>query len=96
MNFFGLNTKEVSILAVFSGENMKYIILKIIRFYQRSLSPMLNSFLPLTSACRYNPTCSEYTYQAVNKYEAIRGLFLGTKRILSCNPFGGHGNKPLT
>ncbi|MFI5265160.1 MAG: membrane protein insertion efficiency factor YidD [Candidatus Levyibacteriota bacterium] len=74
---------------------MKYFILKIIRFYQRVLSPALNSFLPLVSACRYSPVCSEYTYQAVAKYGAVKGLFLGTKRILSCNPLGGHGYRPL-
>ncbi len=60
---------------------MKTLILKFIRLYQ--------SF-PLTShaSCRFLPTCSEYSYQAIEKYGILHGSILGLKRILACHPFG--------
>ncbi len=61
----------------------------IIRFYQTALSP----FLPPT--CRYTPTCSTYSIQALRKYGLLKGGFLALKRILSCNPWGGSGEDPL-
>ncbi len=61
----------------------------IIRFYQIALSP----FLP--STCRYTPTCSTYSVQALRKYGLLKGGFLALKRILSCNPWGGSGKDPL-
>nr|WP_317631686.1 membrane protein insertion efficiency factor YidD [uncultured Flavobacterium sp.] len=63
--------------------------LVLIRFYQLCISP----FLP--SACRYSPTCSTYTYQALKKHGLIKGSWLGIKRILSCNPWGGSGYDPV-
>ncbi|MBX2821628.1 MAG: membrane protein insertion efficiency factor YidD [Rhodothermaceae bacterium] len=60
----------------------------LIRFYQRFLSPL---FPP---SCRYQPTCSEYAVQAIKKYGVIKGVILGSYRILRCNPWGGHGYDP--
>lgn len=60
-----------------------------IKFYQLFISPIL----PM--ACRYYPTCSEYTVAAIDKYGIIRGLTMGIKRILRCNPFGGSGHDPV-
>jgi len=68
---------------------MKKIILKMILFYQKSISPLKNS------CCIYTPTCSEYTRQAVEKYGAIKGCLLGIYRILRCNPFSKGGYDPL-
>ncbi|MBE5812542.1 MAG: membrane protein insertion efficiency factor YidD [Clostridiales bacterium] len=68
---------------------MKKIILKMILFYQRNISPLKKS------CCIYTPTCSEYTKQAVEKYGAIKGSFLGICRILRCNPFSKGGYDPL-
>ena len=45
--------------------------------------------------CKYYPTCSEYTKQAIIKYGTIKGCFLGIKRILKCNPFSKGGYDPL-
>jgi len=59
-----------------------------VRFYQRGISPLLGS------NCRYQPTCSEYTIQAINKYGAIRGIFRGSLRILRCHPFSRGGFDP--
>ncbi len=45
--------------------------------------------------CRYKPTCSEYMAQALETYGLFKGLYLGIKRILRCNPFGKYGFDPL-
>jgi len=49
----------------------------------------------LPNACRYSPTCSVYTIEALNKYGLFKGTYLSVKRILSCNPWGGHGFDPV-
>ncbi len=68
---------------------MKKIIILFIIFYQKNISPWLGT------NCKYQPTCSEYTKQAVEKYGAIKGLIKGIKRILRCNPFSKGGYDPL-
>ena len=68
---------------------MKFLVLKIIRVYQKYLSPLLGP------SCRFHPTCSEYAFQAVETYGVFRGGFLAIKRILKCNPWGGSGADPL-
>lgn len=68
---------------------MKKLVLFLIRFYQKFISPI---FPP---SCRYNPTCSQYTFEAVQKYGVLKGLFLGIKRILRCNPFFPGGDDPV-
>ncbi len=45
--------------------------------------------------CRYTPTCSQYSIDALKKHGAIKGFWLGMKRILSCHPWGGHGYDPV-
>jgi putative membrane protein insertion efficiency factor len=60
-----------------------------IRLYQKSASP----YLP--SACRYLPTCSHYTQDAIERYGAIRGMWLGIKRLARCHPWGGRGYDPV-
>ena len=61
----------------------------LIRLYQLIISPWLGS------RCRYTPTCSAYGIQALKKYGPIKGLWLTGKRILRCNPWGGHGHDPV-
>ncbi|MDD4564447.1 MAG: membrane protein insertion efficiency factor YidD [Eubacteriales bacterium] len=68
---------------------MKSIIIILIRGYQKFISPM---FPP---NCRFYPTCSQYFLQAVEKYGALKGGFLGIKRILKCHPFHPGGYDPL-
>jgi len=57
------------------------VALLLIRFYQRGISPMLGK------NCRFIPTCSQYTYEAIQIHGFLKGTFLGIKRILKCNPF---------
>lgn len=68
---------------------MKKIFIKLICFYQKMISPWLGK------NCKYEPTCSEYTKQAIEKYGAIKGSMKGIKRILKCNPFSKGGYDPL-
>lgn len=60
---------------------MKAILLALIRFYKRSISP----YTP--ASCRFNPTCSQYAYEAITKYGAFKGGWLALRRFLRCNPF---------
>jgi uncharacterized protein len=61
----------------------------LIRFYQYVLSPFMGS------KCRFTPTCSQYTAEAIQKYGPVKGIFLGVKRIGRCRPGGGHGYDPV-
>lgn len=60
-----------------------------VKFYQYVISPMTGA------SCRYTPTCSAYTVEALKKHGPIKGLWLSIKRIASCNPWGGHGYDPV-
>jgi putative membrane protein insertion efficiency factor len=68
---------------------IKKAFIYLIRLYQKILSPILGA------QCRYTPTCSQYAVEALQKYGALKGGWLAFKRILSCNPFGGHGHDPV-
>ena len=68
---------------------MKFLVLDLIGVYKAVLSP----FLP--PACRFEPTCSEYAAAAVEKYGAVKGTWLGLRRILRCQPFCKGGHDPL-
>ena len=60
---------------------MKKLLLFLIRFYRKHISP---AFPP---SCRFTPTCSAYALEAIEKYGALKGGYLATKRFLRCNPF---------
>jgi putative membrane protein insertion efficiency factor len=68
---------------------MTYAVLGLIELYKAFVSPIL------PPACRFEPTCSEYTKQAVEKYGAMKGSWLGLKRILRCQPFSKGGFDPV-
>ena len=68
---------------------MKKVLIFFINKYQRYISPLFGR------RCRYYPTCSEYTKQAIKKYGAFKGSFYGIKRIIRCNPFSKGGYDPL-
>jgi putative membrane protein insertion efficiency factor len=76
---------------------IKFSILKLIRLYQRTLSldhgPL--SFLYSEGFCRFRPTCSEYTYEAIDVYGVIRGLAMGFLRVLHCHPWSKGGWDPI-
>ncbi len=61
-----------------------------IRFYQYVLSPYLGA-----NKCRFTPSCSHYTLEAIQKYGPIKGIYLGVKRLSKCRPGGGHGYDPV-
>ncbi|OGE17675.1 hypothetical protein A3F00_01255 [Candidatus Daviesbacteria bacterium RIFCSPHIGHO2_12_FULL_37_11] len=74
---------------------MKKLLIKLIEFYQRFISfdsGILKIFAP-GGACRYSPTCSEYTKQAILENGGLKGGWLGIKRIISCNPWKVQWNK---
>ena len=62
-----------------------YIVSVPVRFYRLVISPLIGS------NCRYHPTCSSYTLEALEKHGAIKGGRLAVKRILKCHPLGGSG-----
>ena len=68
---------------------MRKILIFLIEKYQKYISPILGN------NCKYYPTCSEYTKQAIEKYGAFKGIFYGIKRIIKCNPFSKGGYDPL-
>jgi len=68
---------------------MKHILIFLIRGYQAFVSPL---FL---RSCRFHPSCSEYSYQAIEKYGAGKGFILGIKRLMKCHPFNPGGYDPL-
>ncbi len=68
---------------------VKRLALALIRFYKRFISPAL------PPSCIYYPSCSSYTYQAIEKYGALRGGYLGLRRILRCHPWAQGGHDPV-
>ncbi len=68
---------------------MKGLVLALLRAYKRFISPLLP---PL---CRFEPTCSVYVYQAIEKRGLLGGLYLGVKRLLRCHPFSAGGVDPV-
>ncbi|HOI52274.1 membrane protein insertion efficiency factor YidD [Azonexus caeni] len=68
---------------------MKLLLIALVRFYQYAISPLFGR------RCRYFPTCSEYTVDAIRKYGAIKGGWLGIKRIFRCHPWHPGGYDPV-
>jgi putative membrane protein insertion efficiency factor len=68
---------------------LSFPFILLIRFYQLVISPWLGP------KCRYTPTCSQYALEAFKKYGPLKGFWLGFKRVVSCNPWGGKGYDPV-
>lgn len=68
---------------------MRNIVINLIRFYRKNISPLKNP------CCRYVPTCSQYAIEAVEKYGAFRGGLMAVWRILRCNPLSKGGYDPV-
>lgn len=70
-------------------KGLAYIMVGFVRFYQIALSPLI------PSSCRYQPTCSRYAVEALQKHGPFRGFYLTLRRLMSCHPWGGHGHDPV-
>ncbi|HHV25603.1 membrane protein insertion efficiency factor YidD [Anaerosalibacter bizertensis] len=70
---------------------MKRIAIGIIKIYQNYISKYIFPY----RSCRFYPTCSAYTIEAIEKYGFLKGVYMGTKRILRCNPFNPGGYDPV-
>ena len=68
---------------------MKVALIFLIRGYRLFISPLL------PPSCRFTPTCSEYAMEAIGKYGALRGAYMGARRILRCHPFHAGGYDPV-
>lgn len=68
---------------------MRQLMLLAIRVYRYAISPMM------AGHCRYFPSCSEYAQEAITRHGARRGIWLSTKRLCRCHPWGGHGYDPV-
>ncbi|MFQ5543281.1 MAG: membrane protein insertion efficiency factor YidD [Nitrospiria bacterium] len=68
---------------------MTFIFIKIVRLYQLAISP----FLP--SVCRFSPSCSSYSIQALKRHGSIVGVFMTFKRLIRCHPFCSGGYDPV-
>ena len=68
---------------------MKYAVLAVIWVYQKTLSPLL------PTSCRFYPSCSHYSQEAVEKYGVVKGVWLGGKRLGRCRPLGRQGFDPV-
>jgi uncharacterized protein len=76
---------------------LKRYVLWLIRIYQKTLSfdhGLLSHLYPY-GYCRFRPTCSDYTYQAIERHGIIKGGWLGLKRVVRCNPFNKGGIDPV-
>jgi putative membrane protein insertion efficiency factor len=67
---------------------VSYVLIQMVRFYQRAISPLI------WSSCRFTPTCSQYMILAIEKYGPIRGVWKGLWRIMRCHPFHPGGFDP--
>ncbi len=73
----------------FMKKIITYPFILLIKGYQNFISPLL------PSSCRYTPTCSHYAVEALQTHGLLKGGWLATKRIASCNPWGGSGHDPV-
>ena len=69
---------------------MKRVLIALVRFYQRAISPYTGG-----SCCKYIPTCSNYAIEAFERFGAVKGFFLAAYRLLRCNPFSRGGYDPV-
>jgi putative membrane protein insertion efficiency factor len=74
---------------------MRPLVRLFIRAYQITLSPVLSMLGGPASGCRFQPTCSQYFLEAVERHGIVGGTWLGLKRIGRCHPWGGQGHDPV-
>ena len=76
-------------ILAYIGDLFVFILIIPVKIYQWIISPWIGP------SCRYTPTCSVYTIEALKKHGPLKGLWLAIKRITSCNPWGGSGHDPV-
>jgi len=74
---------------------LKWVVLKLIRVYQVGVSPILAAISGPGGGCRFEPSCSRYCAEAVERFGIWRGGWLGLKRMARCHPWGGQGIDPV-
>ena len=83
------NKTSIKLWFWFIRQFFVYVLIIPVKIYQYLISPMIGA------SCRFTPTCSAYSIEALKKYGPIKGLYLAIWRILRCNPWGGHGHDPV-
>jgi len=68
---------------------MRQFVLALIRFYQRFISPSL------PPSCRFTPSCSQYSHDAIQRYGLLKGSWLGLRRVVRCHPWNAGGHDPV-
>lgn len=68
---------------------MKHLVKMLIRGYQKGISPLF------PAVCRFQPSCSAYAIEAIDRFGAVKGTYLAARRIMRCRPGGGHGYDPV-
>jgi hypothetical protein len=72
---------------------MNKVLISVLKIYKKFISPILEQLFG--KACRFTPSCSQYTIEALEKYGAAKGLSLGIRRFSKCHPLGGSGFDPV-
>lgn len=70
-------------------QGLIWLLVLLVKIYQLTISPLI------PDSCRYIPSCSHYTIEALRTHGVMKGLLLSFRRIVSCNPWGGHGFDPV-
>jgi len=78
----------------FISQILAALLIFLVRVYQWTLSPLMHALAP-GSGCRYEPTCSSYAIQALQKHGPLRGSWLAARRFGDCHPWGHHGYDPV-